>query len=98
MQALGRTGQRMIRRIAGGTRNSSHFASVGRLYAVGGGPWNLVLPAAGAGGELYNIENDPQEHQDRKAEKPAIAKRLSAKLSKWIAGLPAPASPQRHAK
>lgn len=70
----------------------------GPLYSVRSGPWKLLMNADGAGGELYNIENDPQEHQDRRAEKPAIAKRLSAKLSKWIAGLPAPASPQRHAK
>lgn len=80
----------------------SHIArpggeAFGPLYSIRSGPWKLLMNADGSGAELYNIEEDPQEQRDRKAEAPAITTRLSAQLSKWIAGLPPPALPRRRA-
>ena len=78
----------------------SHIAradseAFGPLYSIRSGPWKLLMNAGGGDAELYNIERDPQERRDRAAEEPAIARTLSAKLAKWIAGLPAPAMPKR---
>lgn len=80
----------------------SHIArpggeAFGPLYSVRSGPWKLLMNADGSGAELYNIEEDPQEQRDRKADAPAITTKLSAKLSKWIADLPPPALPRRRA-
>jgi arylsulfatase A-like enzyme len=68
-------------------RNESDF---GPLYSIRSGPWKLLANADGSGAELYNIEADPQEKTDRLPGEPAVTARLKAKLSRWIASLPAP--------
>lgn len=78
----------------------SHIArpggeAFGPLYSIRSGPWKLLMNADGSSPELYHIERDPQERQNRIADETAIAKALSAKLAKWIASLPAPATPKR---
>lgn len=81
----------------------SHIArpggeAFGPLYSIRSGPWKLLMNADGGGTELYHIENDPQERHDRKAEATATADALAAKLSKWIASLPPPATPKLQPK
>ena len=80
----------------------SHIArpggeAFGPLYSIRSGPWKLLMNAGGGSAELYNIDEDPREQRDRQADAPAIAAKLSARLSKWIAGLPPPALPRRRA-
>ncbi|HET6524886.1 sulfatase family protein [Sphingopyxis sp.] len=81
----------------------SHIArpggeAFGPLYSIRSGPWKLLMNADGSSPELYHIERDPQERQNRMADEAAIIKTLSAKLAKWIASLPAPAMPKRRPK
>lgn len=73
----------------------SHIArpeteAFGPLYSIRSGPWKLLMNADGSGAELYNINDDPGEARDRKGEAPAVLRRLSAKLVRWIAALPQP--------
>lgn len=80
----------------------SHIArpggeAFGPLYSIRSGPWKLLMNADGGGTELYNIAQDQEERQDRKGDSPEVAKRLSARLAQWIAGLPAPGPAVRRA-
>jgi arylsulfatase A-like enzyme len=68
----------------------SSESALGPLYSIRSGPWKLLMNADGSGAELYNIDQDPQEQNDRKRAAPEIFERLSARLAKWIAGLPQP--------
>ena len=65
-------------------------AQFGPLYSIRSGPWKLLMNADGSGMELYNIDDDPREQDNRVAQSPGVTKRLSAKLSTWIDRLPAP--------
>src|SRR3546814_15038239 len=65
----------------------SHIArpggeAFGPLYSIRSGPWKLLMNAGGGSAELYNIEEDPREQRDRQADAPAIAAKLSGRLSK----------------
>lgn len=62
----------------------------GPLYSIRSGPWKLLMNADGSGAELYDIDADPQEIRDRKADSPKVRRTLSGKLAKWIASLPPP--------
>jgi len=63
-------------------------SAFGPLYAIRSGPWKLLMNADGGGAELYNIDEDPGETRGRKGDSPAVYKRLSGKLTHWIASLP----------
>lgn len=63
---------------------------LGPHYSIRSGPWKLLMNANGNAAQLYNIEADPQEKRDRRADAPRTFKRLSVKLDRWIAGLPEP--------
>ncbi|QDX26944.1 sulfatase-like hydrolase/transferase [Sphingomonas suaedae] len=77
----------------------SHIAraggeAFGPLYAIRSGPWKLLMNVDGSAAELYNIEQDPGEQRDRKADSPSVFKDLSRRLASWIATLPPPATPR----
>ncbi|MFV3074842.1 sulfatase-like hydrolase/transferase [Niveispirillum fermenti] len=65
-------------------------AQFGPLYSIRSGAWKLLMNADGSGMELYNIDDDPREQDDRVTQNADVTKRLSAKLSAWIAKLPTP--------
>lgn len=64
----------------------------GPLYSIRSGPWKLLMNADGSAAELYNLDADPGETRDRKADSPKVLRTLSAKLAGWIAQLPPPGS------
>lgn len=63
-------------------------SALGPAYSIRSGKWKLLMNADGSGAELYDMDRDPGERQNRKASVPDIFRRLSGKLSKWIASLP----------
>jgi len=54
----------------------------GRAYIAP--PWKLIWQRDGEGCELFNLERDPLEINDRAAEEPAVAAELSEKLRAWV--------------
>lgn len=49
----------------------------------------------GSDAELHDIEQDPREQRDRKADSPAIFEDLSSRLASWITTLPPPGAARR---
>jgi arylsulfatase A-like enzyme len=56
--------------------------------AIREGDWKLLVHADGRSPELYNIPADPNETKNLVAERPEIAKRLTAKALAWRRSLP----------
>lgn len=65
-------------------------ASFGPAYAIRSGPWKLLMNRKRTDVELYDIDADPTETRDRKADSPRVAKRLADRLAAWIGKLPPP--------
>lgn len=64
--------------------------ALGPLYSIRSGPWKLLMDFDGSGVELYNLDGDPGETGNRADAEKAVARRLSAKLARWISSLPKP--------
>ncbi len=56
--------------------------------ALRDGQWKLLINADGRGAELYDLAADPTESNNVAADKPDIAKRLSAQALAWRKSLP----------
>lgn len=65
-------------------------SSVGSDAVIREGEWKLRVPSRKSDGEveLYNLAMDPAESENLAARNPAVVKRLSEKLSAWVATLP----------
>jgi arylsulfatase A-like enzyme len=57
-------------------------------FAIRSGAWKLLARGNGEGAELYNIVDDPSETRNLAAERPEIARRLTARLVAWRRTLP----------
>ncbi len=61
---------------------------VGGLFAVREGAWKYIeAPQAGTR-ELYDLATDPTERRNLAASQAAVAARLQARLSRWLAATP----------
>jgi len=47
-------------------------------------PWKLIWHKDGTKGELFHLENDPLELNNRAEDEPAVAEELSQKLRQWV--------------
>ncbi|NML07802.1 sulfatase-like hydrolase/transferase [Sphingomonas sp. G-3-2-10] len=63
---------------------------IGPLYSIRSGSWKLMMDRDGSGVELYNLTVDPGELHNLAARETAVTRQLSARLARWIAGLPQP--------
>ena len=58
-------------------------------------PSRDLMNVDGSDAELHDIEQDPREQRDRKADSPAIFEDLSSRLASWITTLPPPGAARR---
>jgi arylsulfatase A-like enzyme len=56
--------------------------------AVLDGDWKLLIQSDGSGPELYNLQLDPNEENDRSTEQPELRDRLSRSVLSWWESLP----------
>jgi arylsulfatase A-like enzyme len=56
--------------------------------AVRDGDWKLLVNADGSGAELYDLAGDRHESNNRAADHPAVARRLTEAALKWRKSLP----------
>jgi len=52
-------------------------------WAIEGGRWKLIVPAAGQGSQLYDLSADPHESKDLARAHPDVVERLAEKLDAW---------------
>lgn len=65
-------------------------SSPGSTAGIREAQWKLIYPTRKNGGELelYDIAADPTESRNLAAQQPDVVKKLSAKVSAWVATLP----------
>lgn len=75
-------------------RNATSFAYPSDAHdrspnlAVRDGPWKLLVNADGTDAQLYDLDNDPTERNNLVAQRPEVARELTAKVLAWRRSVP----------